>query len=201
MKTLKVRVELTEEMLGTSSSNPDIHREFVASKAPDAKSTEEEVAALGVEGFIEKNMTVFPKENGVPFLWDYQVKGFFKDTCSALSRVPDTRSNKLKAFRKVIDGLVFPKPRKILLHVPESAKTGECQRPLRAATAQGERVCLANSETVPAGTWFECEILILDDGLEKTVLEWLDYAALRGFGQWRSSGKGRATYQVIKATE
>jgi len=199
MKTLKVRIELTEEMLGTSASNPDIHREFIASKAPDAKSTEEEVAAIGTEAFVEKHMTVFPKEGGKPFLWDYQIKGFFKDTCSALSRVPGTKSAKLKAFRKVIDGLVFPKPRKIFLHLPEGTEMGECQRPLRAATAQGERVALANSETVPPGTWFEVEILLLDPGLEETVIEWLDYAELRGLGAWRNSGKGRCSYKLVKA--
>ena len=30
------------------------------------------------------------------------------------------------------------------------------------------------------------------------VEEWLDYWALRGLGQWRNSGKGRATWQKIE---
>ena len=31
MKRIKVRITLTEEMLGTGSSNPDIPREYIAS--------------------------------------------------------------------------------------------------------------------------------------------------------------------------
>ena len=33
---MKVRITLTEEMLGMSSANPDIHKEFIASKSKDA---------------------------------------------------------------------------------------------------------------------------------------------------------------------
>lgn len=111
-----------------------------------------------------------------------------------LSRVPDTKSKALKAYKKVIDGLIFVSPRQIPIHL--SGEMGECQRPLRAQTLQGERVALANSETVPAGSWMECEITMLDDKLEETVKEWLDYLKLRGLGQWRNSGKGRAAWEI-----
>lgn len=53
----------------------------------------------------------------------------------------------------------------------------ECQRPLRAQTAQGERVSLANSEEIPAGSSCEFEILCMDDTHEAAVMEWLDYAS------------------------
>lgn len=49
MKELKVRLTLTEELLGTASSDPHIHEEYIASKAPDAPSRTEEVEALGVD--------------------------------------------------------------------------------------------------------------------------------------------------------
>lgn len=194
---MKIEILLTEEMLGTASSNPELHREFIASKSPDAATVDDEVAAIGVDGVVEKQMTVFPRNDGHPFLYDYQVKGFFKDTCSALSRVPDTKSSKLRAFRKVIDGIVFVSPRRIFLNLPEGLGVGNCQRPLRAQTPQGERVALANSETVPAGTKFVCEIVCLDRGLESVVKEWLDYGKYRGLGQWRNSGKGRFTWCLI----
>lgn len=72
MEQMRVRLTFTEEVLGTSSNNPEIHSEYIASKAPDAKSKAEEVEALGVEEVIEKSMTIFPKlEDGTPFLWDY----------------------------------------------------------------------------------------------------------------------------------
>ena len=73
MHTLKARLFFTEEILGTASNNPEIHSEYIASKAEDAMKIEEEVAAIGVEEVIEKSMTVFPRnETGAPILWDYQ---------------------------------------------------------------------------------------------------------------------------------
>jgi len=189
---MKVRVTFTEELLGTASANPALHEEHIASKGPDAKSVAEEVAALGVDGVVEKSMTIFPRdENGCPMLWDYQIKGYFKDAQGMLCRVPGTASAGLKAWRKVIDGLVFVAPRQIRLVLPEGRSLGRCQRPLRAQTAQGERIAISDSETAPAGTAIEFEIRTLNDALKRLVVEWLDYGKLRGVGQWRNSGKGR----------
>jgi hypothetical protein len=195
---MRVKITFLEESLGTSSSNPEIHSEFIASKAPDATSREEEVEAIGVEEVVEKSMTIFPKENGVPFYWDYQIKGFFKDSCGMLKRVPGTKSNKVTAYKKVIDGLIFPQPRKIMIHIPEGLSMGECQRPLRAQTAQGERIALAHSETVPAGSWIEFDVSMLDEKKHGSLVkEWLDYGKLRGISQWRNSGKGRFEYEIL----
>ena len=66
-----------------------------------------------------------------------------------------------------------------------------CERPLRAQTPMGERVSIAKSESVPAGTTAEFEIECLDPKLEDMVRECLDYGAKRGLGQWRNSGKGQ----------
>lgn len=198
MKTIKVRVTYTEELLGTASANPEVHSEFIASKAPDAPSREEEVAALGAEAVTEKSMTVFPRDgDGNPFTWDYQWKGFFKDSCGMLRRADGTKSKGLRAYKKEIDGLVFVTPRKVPLVLPDGACVGECQRPLRASTAQGERIALAHSETVPAGTTQEFEVTVLRDELEGYVHEWLDYGRLHGTGQWRNSGKGRFEVEYL----
>lgn len=196
MKELKVKLTFTEEVLGTASNNPEIHDEFIASKAPDAPSRVEEVEALGVDKVVEKDKTVFPKlEDGTPFVWDYQLRGFFKDTCSALRKVTGTKSSKIKAFKKEIDGLVFVKERKIPFK--NYGKLGNCQRPLRGQTAQGERIALANSETVEAGSYIECTIVCLKDELMNAVKEWLDYGMYRGLGQWRNSGKGRFEWKEL----
>ena len=88
MMILKCRLTTIETMLGTASNNKELHSEFIASHAPDAKSREEEIEAVGVEEMIEKGMTVFPRnKDGKPILWDYQIKGFFKDACSSLRKV------------------------------------------------------------------------------------------------------------------
>ena len=75
---------------------------------------------------------------------------------------------------------------------------GVCQRPLRAQTPQGERVALASSETVPAGTTMDVTFVLYSPSSHRDALmEWLDYGAVRGLGQWRNSGKGRFSYQVV----
>ena len=196
MVTIHVRLTFDEPLLGTSPANSEIYREFIGSKAPDAASVEDEVAALGADAVAERGMTVFPRlEDGTPFLWDYQIKGFFKDACGVLRKVPGKRSAKIKAYKKEIDGLIFPQPRRIPLAL--SGPVRECQRPLRAQTAQGERVSLAMSEEVPEGSAVEFDVVCLDDGQADNVREWLDYGALRGIGQWRNSGKGRFTWEEL----
>lgn len=209
MKNMKIRITLLDEMLGTAPNDKEIYGNFIASKSPDASTIEEEIASVGVDEVVEKSMTVFSRdENNQPFIWDYQIKGFFKDACGMLQRVSGkdettgkkkkavNESGKITAYKKVIDGLIFVEPRKILINF--EGEIGSCQRPLRAQTAQGERIALANSETIPAGATMDINIILLSDDHEKAVLEWLDYGRLRGLGQWRNSGKGRFTYEVLE---
>ena len=137
-------------------------------------------------------------DDGAPMLWDYQVKGFFKDACGSLRAVPKTESGKLKAYKKTIDGQIFVDERRIPLVLPEGGEIGIVERPLRAQTMQGERVALAKSESVPAGTTFAITVTMLNPDLEDVVREWLDYGALRGIGQWRNSGMGRFKWEEVK---
>ena len=198
-KEISVRLEFIEEVLGTQSNNKEVQAEYISSKAPNAETLEEEVAAVGVDATIEKGKLVFPRDvNGKPFLYDYQIRGFFKDACSVLRVVPKTKSSDLKAYKKYIDGLIFVHPRKIVLNMPKGVLVGSCQRPLRGQTAQGERISLANSETCPATTWCEFKIKVLREDFEDAVIEWLDYGCLKGIGGWRNSSKGIFTYKLIQ---
>ena len=191
------RLIFTEPILGTSPMNSEIYSDYIGKKAPDAASLEEEIEALGADAIVEKGMTGFPRDAaGNPILWDYQVKGFFKDSCGMLGRLKgQTESAKLKAYKKIIDGLIFVYPRQIALTCGEM---GVCQRPLRAQTAQGERVALSSSEELSAGTQAVIEIESYDPALWPAIEEWLDYGAARGIGQWRNSGKGRFTWEELK---
>lgn len=196
MKELKIRATFTEEILGTCSGNPEIHDEFIASKAEDDAKAQEEVQALTVAEQIEKSMTVFPRmEDGKPFIWDYQWRGFFKESCGGLRKVKGTKSEKVSAYKKKIDLGIFIKERKIPLNF--TGEIGTCQRPLRASTAQGERIALACSETVPAGAMCEFTVVCLSDGDIPLVKEWLDYGRWHGMLQWRNSGKGRFEWEEI----
>ena len=192
----KVRITFTEGVLGTCATNKEIYTEFIASKAPDAKTTEEEVEALGVDEVAEKGMTIFPKtEDGIPYLYDYQVKGFFKGACSFLRMVTGSESAKVKAYKKKIDGTIFVSPRRIEFNNYGEIK--KCERPLRAQTMQGERVSLACSEEIPAGSYIDFEVELLNESDFGLLLEWLDYGEKSGIGQWRNSGKGRFTYELL----
>lgn len=201
MKKIKVRLTFTEKVLGTANNNKEIHGDYIASKAPDAKSKEEEIAAIGAEEYAEKQMKVFPRDDsGEPIFWDYQIKGFFKDTCSALQKCKGEAFSKnscaIKAFKKVIDGVIFIDERKIHINM-HGGEMGICERPLRAQTAQGERVALASSETIPEGSTIEFTVTCLSDQYAPAVIEWFDYGKYRGLGEWRNAGFGRFTYEIL----
>ena len=201
MKKLNIRITLINEMLGTAAADPEVYKNYIASKSPDAMTLEEEVAAIGVEETANKSMTVYPRlEDGTPFMWNYQLKGFFKDACSALQRCKgeeiSKESCKLKAFKKVIDGCIFVEPRKIPIDM-HGGEMGICERPLRASTAQGERIALASSETVPEGSTMDCTVICLSDDHEAVVREWLNYGKWKGLLQWRNAGFGQYEWEEL----
>ena len=181
MKELKVRLTFTEGILGTMPSNEEIYTDFILSRSPDAMTREEEIAAIGREEATEKGTTVFPKtDEGIPFLYDYQILGFFKDTCGGLKRVATTESAKIKAYKKEIDKLIFVKDRQNPFFGEYTI--GICERPLRAQTMQGERVSLARSEEIPAGAQVEFTVVML---LDSRVV------GLRQIQRYRSMAKQR----------
>ena len=201
MKEITVKLTFIEGILGTCPNDEDIYKRFIVDKGKSngAEISEDmevqELDALPVDEQIEKGMTVFPRtEDGKPFVYDYQIKGFFKDTCGMLKKVPGTESSKVKAFKKEIDGLIFPFPRQIVF---ENYEMDICQRPLRAQTMQGERVALAMSEEIKAGASITFTVKYYTDSQEKLIREWLDYGVLRGLGQWRNSGKGRFKWEEV----
>ena len=196
MKEMKVRLTLTEEALGMMPTDKELHETYIASKAPDAPSIAEEIESVGVDGVVDKQKTVFPTlDDGTPFWFDYQIRGFFKDSIGMLRRVPGNACSKVKNYKKVVDGLLFVKERKI--PITFSGSKGDCQRPLRTQSPQGERTAIAHSETVPAGSVIEFTVQMFTDDLEPVVRECLDYGIYRGLGQWRNSGKGRFTWKEV----
>ena len=205
MDIKRIEVTLTDEMLGTNPNDKKVHETFINSKSPDAETREQELEHLPVDEMINKEMTVFYRQNGKPAIACYHLYGFFKSACGYLRKVSGSESSKLKAYKKAIDGLIKVYPnaddktgRYLELQLPDGEEIGNCQRPLRASTMQGERVALANSETVPSGTKFECDICVFDDSLWKAIEEWLNYGEFNGLGQWRSSGKGTFTWKYVE---
>lgn len=206
MKEIKVRITFTENVLGSSPANEELYKEYIASKSPDAGTIEDEIEAIGVDEVTEKAMTIFPKlPDGTPFIYDYQIRGFFKEMCGILKKLDNTVSSRIKAHKKLIDNYVFIAEREIPIEL-NGLKIDICQRPLRASTPQGERVALAMSEEIPAGAQVTFTVQLMTEG-DKTVgktgyvealTEWLDYGKFKGFGQWRNAGFGRFTYEILE---
>ena len=201
MKFMTVKVTFSDAVLGTCPADPEIYRKFIASKAPDAASKEEEVAALGVDEVVEDGMTIFPRnKDGVPGIYKHQLSGFFKAACSSLkaAKGEKTLSSDLKAHKKIIDGNIFFDNRMYPIDVNGEIETLE--RSLRADTAQGPRVALAISEKIPAGSSFMFTVYTLGDYM-KYVKEWLNYGRLRGLLQWRNAGYGTFSWEIVKEWE
>jgi len=190
-----IKFTFTEDLLGTAPMDEEVYSTFIASRAPAGEAADE----IDTISDGEKGKTGFHKLDGQPILYDYVIKGFLKDACGMLRRNKETRSSKLTSYKKVIDGLVFVTPRRIPIQVV--GEIGELQRPLRAQTAQGERVALAASECIQSGSSITFTLVVLDDKSvpEKLLCEWLEYGAWRGLGQWRNASYGRF-HATITAT-
>lgn len=203
METMKIRLTFVDDILGTNPGDPEIHSNYIASKAPDAATMAEEIENYGVEAVTDKGKTFFDRmEDGTPCLYNYQVKGFFKSACSALRRVSGTESAKTKAFKKIIDTTLFvyaDANNKLGRKIPFtlSGQIGNCQRPLRASTPQGERVALADSESIPKGSSITFDVEMFMPEYEDLVMEWLDYGIYNGLGQWRNSGSGAFVWERL----
>ena len=197
MKMMYVKIYFTEGVLATRPNDEKIMTRFIADKAPNAKTRDEEIAAKGPEEIVERETTIYPRTKmGKPHFWDYQWKGYFKEKASFIRKntTDDTGKKKplsagVKAFKKEIDGNTFVYPRKIVINTDESIYIN--QRPLRAGTPQGEIVALNSSEEIKARATCEFQVECMIDNYTDLVREWLDYGIRHGTGQWRNSGEGR----------
>jgi hypothetical protein len=80
------RLTFTDELLGTMPGNKEIFADFVAKRA-ETLDEETEAIPMDAETALEKGTTVFPRTaHGEPFIYDYQIRGFFKEACKFLKR-------------------------------------------------------------------------------------------------------------------
>ena len=201
---MKVRIQTTSEMLGTNPGDPDIYQAFIATKArlpEDIERAKEQAEALPASELEEKGTTVFLRKNGLPAIPAYHVKGLVKEFIGSMLDLGlfDWKHPKVKitrwTYKRIVDKGIYVSPDLLQLHMPEGASIGHCVRPLRAQTLRGERICLACSESVPAGTWLECDIECRVPELEKVVVDALTEGRVTGLGQWRGGGKGTFTFE------
>jgi hypothetical protein len=192
-KNYSLTVTFLEPILGSQPSK-DVASEFIAKRNGYELPQDEEDA---LPEALERGTTVFHRWQGTPCLVDYQVKGFLKETGRVMvTRVTD--GEKVKALRSKVDQFVFVEPRWLRLETHNGDEICYNERPLRAQTAQGERVALARSEELPAGTSFKCHLTVLAPDIitEDMLRSILDYGYYKGLGQWRGGGYGRFRYEL-----
>lgn len=201
MKKFEIELTFTEAVLGTVPKDKEIYSKFVQSKAENPNGVDDELETIveldekGYTGFHMVNVVEGEGGTGFPAIYNYAVKGFFKDACSMLRRVPKTKSKKLTAHKKVIDGLIFVNPRLIPIEL-HGKEMGVLERPLRASTPKGDRVTLTKSDSCPPGSTMKFIVTILGGVSDDLLVEWLDYGHMRGLGQWRNGGYGCFWYEI-----
>lgn len=220
---VEVHIVLREEALGMSPPTQDKLKAFIdlqnaklekKKKAQiDDDKAKEEIAALNLQIDEMKNegrgLTVFPRNplTGAPCMYDYQIRGMFKDSFKALLASDSEVFKKAVAGKviskwscdRVVDQCIFAGPRRIDFTLPEGGEIGTCDRPLGTTdprTGQ-RRNTLASSETVPAGSELTLHVYVLRDDLIPLIEEVFMYGELRGIAQWRNSGKGTYDYEII----
>lgn len=150
----------------------------------------------------------------LPYYYDYQIRGMFKDSCGLLARGNYGKSAGLKAYKKVIDGGIFISPRRIAIEMPEfwyeydnsgslvkhksdPANLAFLSRPLLTSGPSGTNTAIARSEIIPAGSRIKFCIEYVDPSMKETIIEWLNYGTQHGLGAWRNSGRGSFVWREI----
>jgi hypothetical protein len=186
-----VKIKLITELLGTVPMDKEVYATYIASLKP-VTETEDEIET--VDSREERGWTSFHRDANGLLVYDYFIKGFFKNAGNVLKE-----ELKIKNLRSKLSDLFFIQPRKIYLG--KKKPDGVIERPLRAQTAQGPRVTLARSDYIAAGTEIEFDVALLQgkgelkDGI---IAQLLEYGQLQGLGQFRNGGYGRFEVVSIK---
>lgn len=192
MEVREYKIQLLENMLGTVPKDEEVFKTYIESQKP-ITITEDE--AITIEKIEEKGWTGFHKdpEKGL-LIKDYLFKGFIKHAGNTLKE-----SLGIKALKSKITEFVFVFPRNIFLG--KMQPDGVFERPLRAMTPQGERVCLARSDYVKSGTVFSLTIGLLKHPQInwKAIDALMSHGILMGLGQFRNGSFGR--FVVLEHTE
>lgn len=202
LKTRHYKLTGMTRILAAQAANPDVRREFIASKAASLAKGEEETARLPEENIDKKNLTVFLRDDGKLCLSDYVIKGFLKEALGAIKSQIGIANCATK-----IDNYVLVEP--AYLHIMKNGEAldnpdGVLERPLRAMTMQGPRVSVTASEKVDAGWELEFDLTLLENpatpksrALTFEVIDAaMEYGSFKGLGQWRNAQNGRFTFET-----
>lgn len=196
------RITGTTPILGSLPAKKSIRTDYIISKAPDRAAREaEETNPIDLD---EKGLTIFSRDvNERICIRGYQVKGFLKHGIKTLKLQLGVANAGTK-----VDNLVFIEPNFIPLlrdGQPILDEDDVLERPLRAQTAQGERVTLAASEMINDPWTAEFEVTLVPNSGTKASAEltWdaietaMEYGMFHGLGQWRNADYGKFRFERV----
>jgi hypothetical protein len=210
--TKTYRLTLITDLLGTIAKDPAVYEEFIAARdlrrggpVEDVQESADSLPEQSEDVGMKERPTAIGKtgfyadDEGI-LLFDYQVRGFLREAANVLSFQLDKKN-----LRSKFTNYVFVRPRKLRLYSPDNKLLVQPEsvftRPLRALTAQGPRVSIAQSDVVSAGAYLDVEILVVAnrDGIGFVEVEAiLDYGELQGLLQFRTGGWGRFSWKSLE---
>lgn len=197
LQTHRVRWTFVEPILGTVPKDRGVYATYIQTKnaekgTPLADRGDEVETVPEAATDEERGWTGFHADAQGDFLFDYMVQGYLREAANAVKEPLG-----VKALRSKMENCVWVGPRRLYLH---GTRGEPLERPLRAMTAQGPRVTLRRSDQYLAGTTMTFAIKLLTtkeitwDGV---LVPLMDLGVLRGFGQWRTGGYGRFTWEEV----
>lgn len=122
VEKFNVRMFFVQPFLGSAPNSSDIYKRFIASKAPDAPTREEELLNTTVENVAAKGVNVFLRRSktGAPCVGQHTVKGFYKESMTAVRRQGGTVCDNISGHKTKIAGNIVISPTYIDLKLPTS---------------------------------------------------------------------------------
>lgn len=194
---MKVKIYYFSPVLGTSPMNKALYATFVGKNCPDKATLADEIEHLGAEQAFENALTGFLRlPDGTPCAKCHTWGGFFKESATQERRGENSICKDWTSHKSVINGSIFIRPVYIPFKNINSNMT-IFQRPLKAETAQGPRICLAASEMIPAGCTQEFVIAFENSQWKPYLEKCLNRGKNHGTYQYRNGGYGRFLWQEI----
>ena len=195
---LDIELTLVEDMLGTIPKEEKVFKAYLKHRAGGKEQKDEFKSPLNDAEVSEreaKGWTGFMEEDNKPFIMNYMIKGFLKNS----GNIQKDKSIAIKNLKSKVNDFVYIYPRRIFFD--GNKKEHPLERPLRAMTMQGPRVSLVRSDVMEAGAKlsFEIHVPYACEIKQEHIEKMLDHGQYMGLGQFRNGAYGSFTYKVVSS--
>ena len=192
-----------EEIIGRELTETE--KTTLTSEETKAKDRKALIAKLGKSPLTSQGTVFMRDTEGLPILLPHVVKGFMKSAGESICDLQETKKGtflKSKTYTtSIINRHIAPSPvhffdekgNRMDVEKGPDGLPSFYERPLRAKTAQGERVALTASEVIHADHMsFRFRTMVVDNGGSPFTADDIEmifhHGQISGFGQWRNSG-------------